>query len=213
MDRALGMSVLTQEHADQVREAVNWAIGEAIKANTDPTTGKVTATRFHVLIKAVRILADFRDSDPAIASDLTYRDADHYLAGRISEWSIHVKKDARGIPIIDKDCHPLVEQEEPLAPVLSPAVIEGYELVKELGFWKQMALGGNHPAQYNPAVPPSRVGGSEWGLLGYKHLREIDAGHERELVQVSSASGLAEYQGVPIFLGPVRLAELQELLQ
>jgi RHS repeat-associated protein len=160
------------DHAEKVLKTINHFISEATKITTDTKTGKVLATKRQILYQATIMLANFRESKPPSTSEnLIYRDADHYLAGRIGEFT-HTGPD-----------EPVSEWLQEL----SPLVILTYDVLKELGFYKQVAFGGKNIVQ-SGATDPAAVGGQEWALLGVADFFRYDANRQLEKAAPTLAS-------------------------
>jgi hypothetical protein len=209
LDLAQGFSVLAGDHVDKVEQVINWAIEEGTKRYREPRTGAVTGTRFQILVRALQILARYRNANEP--TSLVYRDADHYLSARVTEPQLHYRKDASGAVVASAEGFPDVieERPHPIKSYLLPVTAEGYEFAKGLGFLYEAAAEEllraagvpplfarvDHPLQYGSSEP-TQVGGLEWVQLGYEHLRTLDDGHWTE-------------KKPPPPLGPVSLEQLR----
>jgi RHS repeat-associated protein len=168
LERLGGREVNTPEHAEAVKAVVNWALQKATEAATDPKTGAITKTRREIFVAALeRVVALRKGHLPESAQNLIYRDADHYLAGRYVEYMAGAKE---GLRVGGGKDAPISET----SAAMSPFVILGYDVLKELGNYKQVTVGGKHFLSTTEGVDPAPAGGQEWALLGVHDFIRYD---------------------------------------
>ncbi|MGH9756038.1 MAG: RHS repeat domain-containing protein, partial [Blastocatellia bacterium] len=156
-ERAVDQEDTSEQHTRDVLTVTNTAI--------DVTTTRakqgdgIAMNKRHILVYSLKLIMEFRDKHNV--HDLTFRDADHYFAGRLQEWQSSIGGRKLGWKPSD-----LPSRDKALAfSDLGTAVYDGK---KRAG----MDVSVN---QDNSASPP---GGRFWPKLGTLHYIHHDAGKE-----------------------------------
>jgi RHS repeat-associated protein len=192
-EKTKGVHNVTKEHQEKVLFLINWAIASAIKDDIS-RNGRLANDKYTILTEALRKVASLRESTkvPDAPDNLIYRDADHYFAARVQEYSskfgsqIADKVRTAGLPEQvadaaknwwDENIHqrPSIENNRHAYQISSL-----YETIKIAGFIKEVRTGEkNLVATTNKS--PSAAGGIEWALLGMIDYDRYDAGSEHRV--------------------------------
>ncbi len=161
-ERKKSQTDMSEQHLRDVYTVINTALDIA-EGRADK---RKDMNKRHQLVYALKLIMLFRDKHNT--HDLTFRDADHYFAGRLQEWQNHLpwNTDKKGKPAKlgwEKDDLP-----DRTTSLLSEYAINKYNNDKAAG--KDVSVQGD-----NSASPP---GSQMWALLGNKDYWNNDAGKE-----------------------------------
>lgn len=168
--------VLTPEHDEKVLGVLNKAIELATKYYQDPHNPDKNVTELKILFYALdKLIIPLREQSPENGQNYIFRDADHYLAGRLQEWQSSLGIVSRG------------ENPKKSLSFIGPVASGTYNhLFKKLGLVHLGAMIAGRPT-------PSPAGGGHWAQAGQNDFeKDPDMTQNRTPDKITAMPSAAE---------------------